>query len=271
MSRSWTLAEKVVEDASSIAGPPTSRRCAIPGSPTRTSSMSCLPPPRAASSAARRSTLSASSRTRRCRARTRRPRCAHGRPRDRGALKTLTPPPRSPRPAAKRSARRVGSARASSASSAETPRIAAQLVQRHVRSEAAREGVAQRQQRRSRDRQAYSEPDGDDQAGLPARHRAHLAPRSADEPQQGQLAAALERDHHQRVDHRDRREGEDDHDGQRTQPAVGLAFGIGGAAQRAPSSHPQSRIPVGQCAAGAGDGRGGRPVWTRIVPSSGLV
>ena len=94
---------------------------------------------------------------------------------------------------------------------------------------------------------------------------------AADEPQEPELAAALQRDHRQRVDHGDRREGEDDRDEQRAEPAVGLAVGVGRGGQRRAVAHPQPGIPPSQRPQAPGDGgRVGRSA-TRIVPSSGLV
>ena len=82
------------------------------------------------------------------------------------------------------------------------------------------------QQRRSCYHQADAEPDRDDQAGLPACHRPHLAARAPDEAQERQFAAALQREHRQGVDHGDGREREDDDDEEGTEPAVGLALGV---------------------------------------------
>ena len=97
--------------------------------------------------------------------------------------------------------------------------------------EAARQRVAERQQRGRRDRQADAEPDRDDQAGFPPRHRAHLALGPADELQERQLAPAAKRDHDERVDHGDRGEGEDHRDEQGAEPAVHLAVGVGRAGE----------------------------------------
>ena len=131
--------------------------------------------------------------------------------------------------------------------------------------------MAERQQRRGRDRQAEPQPDRDDQAGLPARHRPHLAPGPADEPQERQLAAALQRDHRERVDHGDRREGEDDRHEQRAEPAVGLAVGVGRRWPATRGRSPAARDSGRPGPAGAGRRAAGSPVFTRIVPSSGSV
>ena len=70
---------------------------------------------------------------------------------------------------------------ASTASSAETPRIAASWPGGHTAG-CCRKRAAKREKCRGSYRQAESQPDGDDQRGLPARHRAHLARGGADEP-----------------------------------------------------------------------------------------
>src|SRR3954447_23295325 len=102
-----------------------------------------------------------------------------------------------------------------------------ELVQRHMRTDAARQRVAQRQQRRGGDRQAEPEAHHDDETGLPACHRPHLARSPAHEPEEPELAPAPQRDHRQRVHYRDRREREDQRHEQRSEPAIGLAVGVG--------------------------------------------
>ena len=77
-----------------------------------------------------------------------------------------------------------------------------ELPARHGGAVAAGERVAERHERRGRDRQADSEADCDDEPGFPARHRAHLTPGRAGELQQRKLAPPPERDHHQGVDHK---------------------------------------------------------------------
>ena len=95
-----------------------------------------------------------------------------------------------------------------------------------MRSQRARQRVTEREQRRGCDCQSDTEADRDDQDGFPTRHRPDLASSPADELQQGELAPALQRDHRERVDHGDRREGEDDPDEEWAEPAVCLALGV---------------------------------------------
>jgi hypothetical protein len=106
--------------------------------------------------------------------------------------------------------------------------------------------VAERQQRGGRDRQPDAEAYGDDQDGLPARHRPDLARGGTGEPQERELAAAPERDHDQRVDDGDRREGEEHHDEERAEPVVQLAVGVGRGDERGAVAHLESGVSLSQ-------------------------